>query len=97
MRVEGTAPIDRVEIVRNLRDTFAAVRMHQTPGAPDGEYVLYDPKDPQGVTWLPAKDARRVSFTVTDTPDASGETSWYVRVTQADGEQAWSSPIWAKR
>ena len=97
VRVEGTAPIDRVEIVRNLRDTFAAVRMHQTPDAPDGEYVLYDPKDPQGVTWLPAKDVRRLSFAFTDTPDAAGETSWYVRVTQADGEQAWSSPVWAKR
>ena len=97
VRVEGTAPIDRVEIVRNLRDTFALVRLRQTPGAPEAEYVLYDPKDPQGVAWLPAKDARRVSFTVTDEPDARGETSWYVRVTQADGEQAWSSPIWAKR
>jgi hypothetical protein len=97
VRVEGTAPIDRVEIVRNLRDTFAAVRMRQSPGEPDGEYVLYDPKDPQGVNWRPAKDTRRISFTVTDTPDAAGETSWYVRVTQADGEQAWSSPIWARR
>ena len=97
VRVEGTAPIDRVEIVRNLRDTFAAVRMRQTPGAPEAEYVLYDPKDPQGVNWLAAPDARRVSFTVEDSPDAAGETSWYVRVTQADGEQAWSSPIWARR
>ncbi|MGA7990138.1 MAG: 5'-nucleotidase C-terminal domain-containing protein [Thermoanaerobaculia bacterium] len=97
VRVEGTAPIDRVEIVRNLRDTFAAVRMHQSPGAPDGEYVLYDPKEPQGVNWLPAKDTRRLSFTVTDTPDAAGETSWYVRVTQSDGQQAWSSPVWARR
>ncbi len=97
VRVEGTAPIDRIEIVRNLRDTFAAVRMRQTPGAPEAEYVLYDPKEPQAVTWLPAADARRVSFTVQDSPDASGETSWYVRVTQADGEQAWSSPIWARR
>ncbi|MEO8585452.1 MAG: CehA/McbA family metallohydrolase, partial [Acidobacteriota bacterium] len=90
VRVEGTAAVDHVEIVRNLRDTFAAVRMRQTPDAPDGAYVLYDPKDPQGVTWLPAADTRRVSFAVQDSPDASGETSWYVRVTQADGEQAWS-------
>ena len=97
VRVEGTAPIDRVEIVRNLRDSFALVRMRETPGAPDGEYVLYDPKDPQGITWIQAKDTRRVSFTVTDEPDRAGETSWYVRVTQADGEQAWSSPVWAKR
>lgn len=97
VRIEGTAPIDRVEIVRNLRDTFAAVRMRQTPDAPEAEYVLYDPKDPQGVAWLNTKDARRMSFKVTDTPDAAGETSWYVRVTQADGEQAWSSPIWARR
>lgn len=97
VRVEGTSPIDRVEIVRNLRDTFAAVRMRQTPGAPDGAYVLYDPKDPQGVSWLGSKDTRRVSFTVQDSPDAAGETSWYVRVTQADGEQAWSSPVWASR
>jgi 5'-nucleotidase / UDP-sugar diphosphatase len=97
VRVEGTAPVDRVEIIRNLRDTFAAVRMHQTPGALDGEYVLYDPKDPQGVAWLPEKDTRRVSFAAQDSPDAAGETSWYVRVTQADGEQAWSSPVWVRR
>lgn len=97
VRVEGTAPVDRVEIVRNLKDTFAAVRMRQTPDAPDGAYVLYDPKDPQGITWLPARDTRHVSFAVQDSPDAAGETSWYVRVTQADGEQAWSSPVWVKR
>ncbi len=97
VRVDGTAPVDKVEIVRNLRDTFALIRMRQTPDAPDGEYVLYDPKDPQGVDWVPVKDTRHVSFAVTDTPDAAGETSWYVRVTQADGEQAWSSPVWAKR
>ncbi|MGE0453196.1 MAG: 5'-nucleotidase C-terminal domain-containing protein [Vicinamibacteria bacterium] len=97
VRVEGTAPIDRVEIVRNLRDAFALVRMRQVPGAAEGEFLLYDPKQPQGGTWTAAPDARRVSFTVTDEPDAAGETSWYVRVTQADGEQAWSSPIWARR
>ncbi len=97
VRVEGTAPIDRIEIVRNLRDTFALLRMHQTPGAPEGEFLLYDSKNPQGGKWIKEADTHRVSFAVVDEPDAEGETSWYVRVTQVDGEQAWSSPIWAKR
>lgn len=96
MIVASDSPIDRVEIVRNLSDSFALIRMRRTPGAPDGEFLLYDPNQPQGGTRIAAPDTSRASFTVTDEPEASGETSWYVRVTQADGEQAWSSPVWAR-
>jgi len=35
-------------------------------------------------------------FTLTDTPQQS-EDYYYVRVTQTDGEMAWSSPVWVAR
>jgi hypothetical protein len=96
VRVEGTAIVDRVEIVRDLIDTFALVRTEQNPNGNDGVYVLYEPRDPQGVNLMRSPDTRSVSFTVTDPSPRSGETSYYVRVTQADGQQAWSSPIWVR-
>ncbi len=92
--VEGTAAIDRIEIVRNLIDTFAAVRLEQAPDAADGVFLIYEPSDPQGGRRLEIPDTRIVTFTVEDKAPPPGETSYYVRVTQADGHQAWSSPIW---
>lgn len=38
----------------------------------------------------------RRTFSVEDKSPQPGETSYYVRVTQADGHQAWSSPIWVE-
>ena len=35
-----------------------------------------------------------VGFTITDPEPPEGDTYYYVRVTQADAEMAWSSPIW---
>ena len=97
VRVEGTAAVDRVEIVRNLIDSFAAIRLEQNPSGPDGVYMLYDPADPQGGQRLASKDTTRLTFTARDINVPAGETSYYVRVTQADGNQAWSSPIWVTK
>ncbi|MEO8217869.1 MAG: CehA/McbA family metallohydrolase [Acidobacteriota bacterium] len=97
VRVEGTAAIDHVEIVRNLIDSFAAIRLEQNPGGADGVYLIYVPSDPQGGKRVVSTDTRSLTFTVRDVAVPAGETSYYVRVTQADGEQAWSSPIWVTR
>ncbi len=97
VRVEGTAVVDRVEIVRNLIDTFAAVRLEQDPSGPEGVYMVYEPRDPQGGSILKVPDTRQLSFSVQDDDEFAGETSYYVRVTQVDGNQAWSSPIWVTR
>ena len=96
VRVEGTAAIDRVEIVRDLIDTFALVRTEQNPSGTDGVYVLYEPRAPQAVNLVRSPDTRKVAFTVMDEDPRNAETSYYVRVTQADGQQAWSSPVWVK-
>ena len=92
--IQGTAAIDRAEIVRNLVDTFAAVRLEQAPDGPEGLFMIYEPSDPQGGRRLASADTSRLAFRVTDGARPAGETSYYVRVTQADGEQAWSSPVW---
>jgi hypothetical protein len=97
VRVEGTAIVDRVEIVRNLVDTFALVRIEQNPSGRDGVYVLYEPRAPQAVNLIRSTDTRAVTFSLTDVDEPKGETSYYVRVTQADGHQAWSSPVWVTR
>ncbi len=97
VRVEGTAAIDHVEIIRNLIDSFAAIRLEQNPAGSDGVYMLYDPADPQGGTRLTSTDTTKLTFTARDINVPAGETSYYVRVTQADGNQAWSSPIWVTK
>jgi hypothetical protein len=38
--------------------------------------------------------AREVNFTFEDKEAGKGEHWYYVRLEQADGELAWSSPIW---
>jgi hypothetical protein len=97
VRVEGTAPIDRIEIVRNLVDTFAVVRIEQNPKSLEGVFLLHEPSDPQGGRRIQRDDMRRLALTVKDVELLPGESSYYVRVTQADGHQAWSSPIWVQR
>ncbi len=97
VRIVGTDAVDRVEIVRGLIDTFAAVRIEQAPLGDDGVFLIYEPRDPQGSRRLPLPDTRRLSFSVTDTQVPSGQTPYYVRVTQSDGHQAWSSPVWVTR
>jgi hypothetical protein len=94
VRVEGTAALDRVEIVKDLVDAHAAVRVEQNPDGPDGAFVLYDPADPQGGRTLPRDDMSRLRFEAKDAGESGREHVYYVRVTQADREQAWSSPIW---
>lgn len=94
VRVEGTAPIDRVEIVKNLVDTFAAVRIEQSPSGPDGVFLVYDPADPDGGRRLPLADMHRLTLAFEDCADAGQPHVYYVRVTQANGQQAWSSPVW---
>ena len=97
VHVEGTAPIDRVEIVRDLIDSFAVIRIEQEASTLRGVFYLYDPGDPQGGKRVPTDDLRRLAVRFEDTVPPSGETSYYVRVTQIDGQQAWSSPIWIRR
>lgn len=66
VRVAGTAPVERVEILR------------------DGQ-VIYTRS---GNAW-------DVAFELCDAAPP-GPHYWYVRVWQADGEMAWSSPIWLR-
>ncbi|HWM90367.1 MAG TPA: CehA/McbA family metallohydrolase [Thermoanaerobaculia bacterium] len=95
--VEGTAAIDRVEIVRDLVDTFAVIRLEQVAGTSRGAVYVYDPGDPQGGKRVPTEDLSRLEIKFEDAVKPSGETAYYVRVTQVDGHQAWSSPIWVSR
>jgi hypothetical protein len=62
--VGGTAPIERIELVRNgeVIDSVAGTSLI--------EHYTYE-----GIS-------------------ADADTYYYLRVTQTDGERAWSSPIW---
>lgn len=95
--VEGTAAIDRVEIVRDLVDTFAVIRLEQVAGTQRGAFYVYDPADPQGGRRVPTEDLSRLEVKFEDAVRSTGETAYYMRVTQLDGHQAWSSPIWVSR
>jgi hypothetical protein len=64
----GTAPIQRVDIIKNNRYLYSV-----ESGKPESD------------------------FTFTDSEAATGESYYYVRVLQYDGQLAWSSPIWVTR
>ena len=92
--VVGTDAIDRIEIVKDLVDTFAAVRVEQNPDNAEGVFVLYDAAKPAGGELLRLADTSRLNFAMQDEITDSEIHSYYVRVTQDNAEQAWSSPIW---
>ncbi len=94
--VRGTAPLERVEIVRDGEDAFAAVRVEQAPGAVEARFVVYDHGDAQTVRVLKVADAATLDVTFFDIVPRAAETSYYLRITQVDGHQAWSSPVWVR-
>lgn len=65
VRVEGTAPVDKIEIVKNNRFVFSE---------------------------RPRKTSLRLAYE--DSDARPGESYYYVRVQQSDGQMAWSSPMW---
>ncbi len=65
VRIHGTAPISKVEIIRNNKFVFSA---------------------------RPGKAAVELSYE--DSSAQAGESYYYVRVEQTDGQLAWSSPMW---
>ncbi len=65
IRIEGTAAVDKVEIVKNNKFVFSD---HPNKAS--------------------------VQLTYEDAENKSGESYYYVRVQQADGQMAWSSPMW---
>ncbi|WP_436923651.1 DUF3604 domain-containing protein [Halosimplex amylolyticum] len=83
--VAGTAPVERVTVVKNNED------WHVAGGTPDesadldaftqtGEIVDDDPVS--GMAW--------------DDQRGSDADVYYLRVEQADGEMAWAGPVWAE-
>lgn len=65
VRIEGTAPVAKVEIIRNNTFVFSS-----QPGTASIE-----------IHWA-------------DMDAKPGESYYYVRVQQSDGQLAWSSPMW---
>jgi hypothetical protein len=68
IHIEGTGPVDRVEVIRNNQFVFS-----DRPGKASVE-LRYEDNDPK-----------------------PGESYYYVRVEQRNGQMAWSSPVWVKR
>ena len=97
IQIAGTAPIERVEVVRNLEDWYAAVLVEQEPDGEAGAYHVYDPARPQARQVVRTDTTRELQLRFNDATTRSSETSYYVRVTQADGHQAWSSPVWVRQ
>ena len=64
-RVVGTAPIRKVEVIKN--NTYIHTQRGNLP---------------------------ELSFTYVDNNVREGESYYYIRVEQQDGELAWASPVW---
>ncbi len=75
--VHGTAPIEKIEVVRNNIDVYT-----HRGSCEDASFEWEDRKPLAHVALLPAKYW------------ATPFCFYYVRVTQADREMAWASPIW---
>jgi len=75
--VHGTAPIEKVEVVRNNGDVFT----HQ--GTTEDESFAWEDTQPFDEIALPPAPHWDAPFCF-----------YYLRVTQADGEIAWVSPVW---
>ncbi|MBT4140416.1 MAG: DUF3604 domain-containing protein [Candidatus Latescibacteria bacterium] len=76
-RIFGTAPIDRIEVIRNNTEicTYRG----------DGLDVQFD--------WVDQQDLTRIALP--RNLRGGGLTCYYyLRITQEDGEIAWSSPVW---
>jgi hypothetical protein len=93
VRVRGTAAIDRLEIMRDGVPWWALVRTERSPDGNGAVWAVYDPAAPQRVIFQRAADARQTEFTVNETLPLGRTIRYDVRVTQEDGEQAWTSPI----
>jgi len=76
-RVHGTAPIERIEVVRNNEDVF----VHEGTGL-DEVFEWTDSEEFGSVALPPARYS----------PEPF--CFYYLRVTQTDGELAWTSPVW---
>ena len=94
LSVNGTAPIDHIEIVKNTEDYFAIIRLQQVSGTSKGVFMVYDPAKPQTGKRIETNDLTNININLVEKNLLSKETSYYLRVTQTDGHQAWSSPIW---
>jgi hypothetical protein len=55
------------------------------------------PKESAMLHRLVFHDHYHTSFTVSDADEGDGVTWYYVRAVQANGQMAWSSPIWVER
>jgi hypothetical protein len=84
-RVAGTAPIDRVTVVKNNED-WHVVHGTADPGAGLSTYTLADDvTDDDPVTGMGWDDER-----------GSDADVYYLRVEQADDGMAWAGPVWAE-
>jgi hypothetical protein len=68
IRIEGTAPVEKVEIIKNNKFVFT-----DHPKKTSSVQLIYE-----------------------DAEAKRGESYYYVRVQQADGQMAWSSPMWIR-
>ena len=110
LSVAGTAPIDRVEVVRNNRVWRVAAGGDGTtdPTGPAAGAFDGDPggdPGPHVETGDPDFDAYALSASFVDDDPLSGlrwdddrgtdDDHYYLRVRQVDGGMAWAGPIWA--
>jgi hypothetical protein len=97
MRIEG-GPETRITlnvtkptsltITKTLAELISSNEVAFTGPFPDESLILHRP--------VPEVNSS-CSFGITDTADGSRDDWYYVRITQRNGQLAWSSPIWVDR
>jgi hypothetical protein len=77
----------RVALSRTFKDLAESNEMLFTGDFPKESAMLHR---------LVFRDHHQTSFTISDEDDGKGVNWYYVRVVQANGQLAWSSPIWVE-
>jgi hypothetical protein len=94
--VEGEAPIAAVDLVRNNEVIANLVRFQDHPKTGKSTFLRYSTLAPQAAPPQLVADPRSVIFTFRDEEFDGKPSFYYLRVTQSDREQAWSSPVWVR-
>lgn len=93
--VEAPSAIESVDIIKNNVAIHTVVRNEDFP---DGvsTYLEYDQTEPQASVIRQNESPHRVAIEFVDSffEPTAANNYYYVRVTLANGHQAWSSPIW---
>ena len=91
MTLKGFTDPANVETLLEFPGFAYTIAFH--PRYAENHHVFFGVNEPADAG---RRHSRILRFTMRDRGESGHEHAYYVRVTQANGQQAWSSPIWVR-